>query len=447
MKLPPIPTYIINLKCRTDRKEHIMKEFAGKDEFSIKIVEACEHEKGSVGLWNSIQFIMHELIDPNEKMIILCEDDHLFTDDYSPEILFDCISAAEELNADILHGGISSFKGAIQVSERLFWVDSFSGAQFIIVFNRFFKKLAEASFRESDKADYKIAALSQNKFFIHPFISIQKEFGYSDATDENNIDGRVDYLFLATSRSARMIKEIDAFYKSNPARVALDHETLHTLTIPTYIINLPERTERRDHILQQFSGKPEFDITLVEAIKHEVGALGLWLSIRKVIKMAIENDDDAIVICEDDHEFTNDYSKSFLFQNIMEAHAQGADYLSGGSAGYRHVIPVTPNRYWLNPCYSTQFIIVFKKFYAQIMDEPYDENVIADLQLSSMTGQKMVIYPFISIQKDFGYSDVTSLHNDYKGLITRFFMHSSYVMSKLQQAYIKYNRVPCKLTT
>lgn len=443
MKIAPIPTYIINLKYRTDRKEHIVKEFAGRDEFAIQIVEACEHEKGSVGLWNSIQHIIHDLIDPNEKMIILCEDDHLFTDDYSRETFFDCISKADELGADILHGGISAFKGALQVSERLFWVDSFSGSQFIIVFNRFFKKLLEANFREFDKADYKIAALSLNKFFIHPFISIQKEFGYSDATEDNNIDGRVENLFRYTSGSAGMLKDITAFYKSNPVNIAIDAETLNTITVPTYIINLPERTERRDHILQQFSGKPEFDITLVEGIKHEVGALGLWLSIRKVIKMAMENDDDVIVICEDDHEFTGDYSSSFLFQNIMEAHAQGADYLSGGAGGLRYAIPITQNRYWLNPCFSTQFIIVFKKFFAQILDEPYDESVIADMQLSSMTGHKMVMYPFISIQKDFGYSDVTSLHDEHKGLITRLFMQSRYGMNKLQQAYIKYNQVPC----
>jgi len=49
-----IPTYIINLKKRTDRLEHIRKEFAHRDEFNITIFEAFEHVTGAIGLWKSI---------------------------------------------------------------------------------------------------------------------------------------------------------------------------------------------------------------------------------------------------------------------------------------------------------------------------------------------------------------------------------------------------------
>ena len=33
----------------------------------------------------------------------------------------------------------------------------------------------------------------------------------------------------------------------------------------------------------------------------------------------------------------------------------------------------------------------------------------------------MTIYPFVSVQKDFGYSDVTVQNNEKKGLISKFF--------------------------
>ena len=41
-----IPTYVINLKKRPDRKEHILNEFIDKPEFEVKVVEAIEHTNG-----------------------------------------------------------------------------------------------------------------------------------------------------------------------------------------------------------------------------------------------------------------------------------------------------------------------------------------------------------------------------------------------------------------
>ena len=46
--------------------------------------------------------------------------------------------------------------------------------------------------------------------------------------------------------------------------------------LPVYVINLKERTERRQHIEEQFQGKVEFDLHWIEAIKHSIGAVGLW---------------------------------------------------------------------------------------------------------------------------------------------------------------------------
>lgn len=76
------------------------------------------------------------------------------------------------------------------------------------------------------------------------------------------------------------------------------------IILPTYVINLKSRNERLHHILRQFKARPEFNVQLVEACEHKIGAIGLWQSIVKITEMAIINDDDVIVICEDDHEFT-----------------------------------------------------------------------------------------------------------------------------------------------
>lgn len=434
-----VPTYIINLKKRRDRKKYILQEFRGKDEFNIHLIEAFQHKIGAIGLWNTITHILKNDSQEN-SFIIICEDDHQFTNAYSKELLFSCIAEAGEKQADILSGGVSGFTSTLQVSKRLFWVEKFSGSQFIIIFRKFFKEIIEADFGPGDAADYKICSLTDYKFFIYPFISVQKDFGYSDATPKNNVKGHVEEIFNQSEAKIQMLKRVSAFYQ-NKRISENNYEDAHSwenITIPTYIINLSERQDRRKHIEKQFQGKNEFDIKIIEACKHKIGAVGLWLSIRKIIELAIKNEDDVIIICEDDHEFTDFYSKEYLLKNIIEAHERCMDLLSGGTAYFDTVLPITNDLFWANGYNSTQFMVIYRKFFQKIMEEPYDDEVAADGLFSMMTANKTLLYPFISLQKDFGYSDCTSLNNQVRGLVENYFLESTTRLSTIKEMYSKY---------
>jgi hypothetical protein len=433
-----IPTFIINLKSRADRRQHIINEFTAHNEFNVKIIEAREHQIGAVGLWLTIKYILQETAGSDDEYILICEDDHQFTPFYSKELLFKSISQAKELNADILIGGVNWFDGVAPVNDTLRWSYIFNGTQFIIVFKKFFDAILQADFGDYDGADFKISTLTENKFIIYPFISVQKDFGYSDATPHNNLPGRADELFSKSSEWLQNLTNVASYYKSFPQPDEPDAEIYNTLTVPVYIINLPERTERLAHIKQQFENKPEFDVTIVEACKHEIDAVGLWQSIRKIIRMAIDADDDVIIICEDNHEFTGHYSKAYLLKNIIEAHASGIDYLSGGSSNTENEVLITANRFWVARCLATQFIVLYKPLFQQILDEPFDDNVIADQLLSEMTSRKIVLYPFVSVQKDFGYSDITAVHNQ-DGILKNMFAVSAKKLESIKQAYIRYN--------
>lgn len=420
-----IPTFIINLKSRVDRKENVIKEFQLKDQFVIQIVEAKENSIGAVGLWNSIQHILEHLADDKEDFILICEDDHQFTDSYTAEILESSINKAKELDADVLLGGISWCHAAIPVSEQLFWVNKFSGTQFVIIFKKFFEAVRSATFHDYDTADHKISALTEKKFVIYPFVSVQKGYGYSDVTVKNNEIGRVEKLFASCQASLDAILKVKEFFAHGTGNVIPTELDYETITIPTYVINLPERVERLVHIKQQFEGRKEFDINIIKACKHEVGAVGLWLSIRKVVAMAKERVEDVIVICEDDHEFTSDYNRDTFLTHVLKSHYQSADYISGGTAGASLGFMVDDGRFWVSSLLSTQFIIVYSKFFDAILNEPFDETIVADIKLSEMTSNKMILHPFVSLQKDFGYSDITTLHNEHKGIVQHLFATAS----------------------
>lgn len=211
------------------------------------------------------------------------------------------------------------------------------------------------------------------------------------------------------------------------------------IMIPTYIINLKYNPKRLLHVLSQFEDKPEFDLHIIEEFEHKIGAVGLWESIKKAIKLAIHNEDDVIIFCEDDHEFTRNYTKEYLLQNIIEANDQGCAILLGGISSFGHAIPLTANRMWVNPFQSIQFIVLYKKIFEKILAYKFRKKDAADLVLAQMTSHKMVIYPFISRQKDFGNSDFTTIRNEGSGLLQNISQKTEERLQIIQNAYLKYN--------
>lgn len=215
--------------------------------------------------------------------------------------------------------------------------------------------------------------------------------------------------------------------------------TIYTdICIPTYIINLKYRTDRLAHVLQQFNSKKEFDIHITEACTHKIGAVGLWQSIVKIIKEVNDGDDDVIIICEDDHSFTKDYNRDRLIQNIIEAASQGVEFLSGGIGGFGNAVPITANRYWIDWFWCTQFIILYRPIFQKILTYEFRDTDTADGVFSVLTTHKMVLYPFISTQHDFGYSDVTRSNNEISGKITEHFKIADKKMSIYQKVFFKY---------
>jgi GR25 family glycosyltransferase involved in LPS biosynthesis len=376
----------------------------------MHIVPPVDHYIGAKSLWLTILEIVGRQKYNSNEYVLICEDDHQFTDNYSKNTLFKCIEEAKEKGADILLGGVSSVHSLFKVSDKLVWIEGYTGNQFLIIFRKFFQAILAADFNDNDAADCKLSSLASNQFLIFPFISIQKEFGYSDVTFRNNEEGRVTQLFTESSKTIEYLLAGEIFYKHTLHKPTVSSvvKEYSDLVIPTYVINLAERTDRLKHIQEQFRDRTEFDVTYIDACFHEIGALGLWNSVREIIRLGIDNDDDVLAIVEDDHIFTEHYSRELLIRNIIEAHSQGVDILSGGiNNGFSHANVVSKNRFWINHFHGTQFVIIYRKLFKKILDEPFDFLVTTDDILSKLTSNKMVFFPFISQQNYFGYSDVS----------------------------------------
>jgi len=435
-----IPTFVITQKERTDRLEHIRQQFADKPEFNISLINLIEDSAGAIGLWHTIKYIIQNKTGSSDNFIVICHDDHQFTDTYSRQMLLNCIIEADNTNADVLLGGVSWYRTALGISDNLFLIDRFLGLNFVIIYSRFFERFIKAKFGATDVVSYKISELATRKIVMHPFIAMQKEPGCPELVVENSTTDYPLESFENAAAQMDLLIKVKGFYQSLPsADIDMTADDYHQIVIPVYIINLPERTERLEHIKKQFEGKKEFDPIIVEASKHKIGAVGLWNSIIKVINLAIENDDDVIIICEDDHQFTENYTKEFLLKNILEAHNQGAAVLSCGACDFGQVVPLSTNRYWVNPLTGTQFIVVYKKLFQEILKYEFNDMDTADGVISQLSTDIMLLCPFVSVQKDFGYSDITREHNEQKGLVSLMFDVTEKRLQQVKAAYINYN--------
>lgn len=207
--------FAINIPIRKERKDHIEEQFADKQNMGFKVVSCVPHKVGAISLCHTIQHIIKNEIDWENDFFILCEDDHLFTKEYSIEYLASAIQQAQELNAEILSGGVSWFKTGIQISKDLFCLESFTGLQFTVIYKNMYQRILDIDdFTERDAADLKISSIAERKFVMYPFISIQKEFGYSDVTEKNKEDGRVERLFKETSDRLKLLRDVRNFYLS-----------------------------------------------------------------------------------------------------------------------------------------------------------------------------------------------------------------------------------------
>ncbi|TDQ08442.1 glycosyltransferase family 25 protein [Pedobacter metabolipauper] len=394
------PIYVINLKKRPERLQSIQHEFLGRNEFKVTIVEAIEHPNGAIGLWQSIRSVFSKVTD--EEFIIICEDDHQFTDAYSPEILASCIDEARKNDADVLLGGVSWFTEAAQIAEYLFSVETFSATQFVVVFSKFYKQILDADFGDHDSADYKIAALSTKKFILFPFISTQKEFGYSDATSKNDNFGRVTAIFNSAIQRLSLLNQIWKFYDTNPVTElpVSDYQATPHQVISTYILASDPDALQMDKIREQFKDKHEFDTTIVRIAKRETDNQGFLYFIQEVIKLAIAHDEDKIVICNSNHQFTSTYTSDYFFECIQLAQNANAKIISGGTDRFGSAVAVQTNLYWVDWFTNAQFVVLFKSCFDAILRLPKTHHLSLSMIYNNASSNKLLIYPFISRRLD-----------------------------------------------
>ncbi|MGC4233869.1 MAG: hypothetical protein QM594_12900 [Niabella sp.] len=386
-----IPAFAINLKSRPDRKAHIESEFEGQMGFATHVEEATEHTKGAIGLWKSIRKIVTKANNESLEYILLCEDDHCFTEHYNYKFLQQSVRDAQEKKADLLCGGVSWFKTGIQISKNLFWVEKFSGLQFTIIFRKFYQKiLCVKDFSEYDAADYKLSDLTNKKFVIYPYMSTQKDFGYSDVTLRNNLRGRVEQLFADSSERFELLRNIKDYYSGIKTITSdLDESETENIIIPIYTI-----VERAISRFGKIPGKSSFEQTVIEAGGDNIQEK--WKALCSCVQQAQKNSDDFIIITFDHIVLNSSFKKTKLLNNIIFANNYGSELLLGNIEMFNHAVPIANNLFWVDSFSYSSFIILFSPIFEKVISVPPSDNEDIYSYFSYLTSHKLVLYPFIA---------------------------------------------------
>jgi len=215
--------------------------------------------------------------------------------------------------------------------------------------------------------------------------------------------------------------------------------TKHRPRIKTCIINLEKRKDRLDHILEQFSPFGIFDLQIRKAIECERGTLGLWLTVKSIVKDCLENGDPYVLIVEDDHSFTEHFSEQGLLDAIEMSQKRGAEVLSGGISWFDFTVRTDDGLNWINSFTGLQFTLLFQNLYAKLLETELTEDEVADKKISSICKRKYCVYPFFSTQAEFGYSDATE-GNGQPGKVSNFFAETNQKFHLINKVYAFYKR-------
>jgi GR25 family glycosyltransferase involved in LPS biosynthesis len=189
--------------------------------------------------------------------------------------------------------------------------------------------------------------------------------------------------------------------------------------IDLFVINLIDCKNRREQIIQDFSSYKDIQLNFVEGIRHENGAIGCFLSFKKCIKIAKENNMKYIIILEDDclpmNNFENRLKKLLTYLESND----NWDIFLGGVKKCNKVFNKTPildeNLYYISKSHSAHLFICNNTLYDTFLE--VDEFQYAVDTFWHKKYRVCILLPFLAFQRN-GMSNIgkkyyRNLINDY----------------------------------
>lgn len=204
------------------------------------------------------------------------------------------------------------------------------------------------------------------------------------------------------------------------------HDISHVL-----YINLDSRIDRRTHFESQFN-KIGLQTQRFSAIRNNDGAIGCSMSHIACLEIAIHNNWDHVLVCEDDATITNPGQLVYQVNQFLNRFNDAWDVLLLGGNNYQpfrqessECVRVancqTTTAYLVRRPYFETLLANFKEGLKKLMAEPSQQPKYAIDQYWKNLQRKdrwYLIVPITVIQRP-DYSDVSKQHVDYSRFMTQ----------------------------
>ena len=204
------------------------------------------------------------------------------------------------------------------------------------------------------------------------------------------------------------------------------HDISHVL-----YINLDSRIDRRTHFESQFN-KIGLHTQRFSAIQNNDGAIGCSMSHIACLEIAIRNNWDHVLVCEDDATITNPGQLVYQVNQFLNRFNDAWDVLLLGGNNYQpfrqessECVRVancqTTTSYLVRRHYFETLLANFKEGLQKLIAEPSQQPKYAIDQYWKILQRKdrwYLIVPITVIQRP-DYSDVSKQHVDYSRFMTQ----------------------------
>ena len=253
----------------------------------------------------------------------------------------------------------------------------------------------------------------------YTFMSIQRDFGYSDVTKRNNDERRVERLFEESSGRFDLLRKIKDFYSQRQiSNACVTDNDVEQISLPLYTI-LHEGETKLSYSNNNFTQKNI-------AIKAN-DIFTKWEAISSCINEAVSNEDDFIYISFSQIDMACSYDKFEFLNNIVKASQLGCELLLGNIEMFNHAVPLTDHLFWIDSFSSSSLIVLFSPVYKKILSappDPYETDIYS--YLSYITSHKMAIYPFVvemnksSLVKAGGFQEIGEQLSVYQSIYKKY---------------------------
>lgn len=166
-----LPVYVLSFNALPGLVPQTTEELSGNASFSLRFRDIPDSEREGEGHWHCIVACVREALEEEEDMIIITYDDSFLTASFRLPDFIDQVCQAGLMGCNILLGGVEGLHHVVPINSSLYWIDTFTGSCFLVLFRNVYAKILKESYEKGVSVSELLSFVTSHKMVLYPLIS------------------------------------------------------------------------------------------------------------------------------------------------------------------------------------------------------------------------------------------------------------------------------------